>query len=155
MKKTLTAIILILALALCLAACSAGEVASAGEEEFVPEMPDVPVTKGKAEVDVGSFRVTVPEGWLGVGDLDYEDDGSTYNYERGQFSEITFQWNDRTRTLSIAKKLYEEGVYVNSVLPPACAEGECLLRTSYMATLTKPLVEEATDILARVLKEDA
>ena len=61
---------------------------------------------------------------------------------------------DAFRTLEKSKRAYEEGVYVNSVLPPACAEGECLLRTSYMATLTKPLVEEATDILARVLKED-
>ena len=62
---------------------------------------------------------------------------------------------DAFRTLEKSKRAYEEGVYVNSVLPPACAEGECLLRTSYMATLTRDLVEEATDILARVLDEDA
>ena len=61
---------------------------------------------------------------------------------------------DAFRTLEKSKRAYEEGVYVNSVLPPACAEGECLLRTSYMATLTRALVEEAADILARVLKED-
>lgn len=54
-------------------------------------------------------------------------------------------------TLLKAKQAYEEGVYVNPVLEPACAPGECLLRTSYMATLTKPLIDEATDILAEVL----
>ncbi len=54
-------------------------------------------------------------------------------------------------TLQKAREAYDGGVYVNPVLPPACAEGECLLRTSYMATLTKPLVDEATDILAQVL----
>ena len=58
-------------------------------------------------------------------------------------------------TLEKARMAYDAGVYVNPVLPPACAEGECLLRTSYMATHTKPLIDEATDILAKVLKENA
>lgn len=57
-------------------------------------------------------------------------------------------------TLCKAKNAYDAGVYVNPVLEPACAPGECLLRTSYMATLTKPLVDEATDILARVLRDE-
>ena len=58
-------------------------------------------------------------------------------------------------TLIKAKQAYDAGVYVNPVLPPACAEGECLLRTSYMATHTKALIDEATDILSEVLKHDA
>ncbi len=58
-------------------------------------------------------------------------------------------------TLEKARMAYDAGVYVNPVLPPACAESECLLRTSYMATHTKALIDEATDILAKVLKEDA
>ena len=58
---------------------------------------------------------------------------------------------DVENTMRRNKMAYEAGVYVNPVLPPACAEGECLLRTSCMATLTKPLVEEAAEILARVL----
>ena len=58
-------------------------------------------------------------------------------------------------TLEKARQAYDAGVYVNPVLPPACAEGECLLRTSYMATHTKALIDEATDILAKVLKEHA
>lgn len=33
-------------------------------------------------------------------------------------------------TLTIAKELYDAGVYVNSSLPPAAAPHECLLRTS-------------------------
>ena len=57
-------------------------------------------------------------------------------------------------TLRKAKELYEAGVYVNPVLPPATAPGECLLRTSYMASHTKPLLDEAMDITARVLLGD-
>ncbi len=51
-------------------------------------------------------------------------------------------------TLEQAKKLYEAGVYVNPVLPPATAPNECLLRTSYMATHTEALLDEAMDIVA-------
>ena len=58
-------------------------------------------------------------------------------------------------TIVKAHIAYENGVYVNPVLPPACSEGEGLLRTSIMATLTKPLIDEAADILADViLNED-
>jgi alpha-D-xyloside xylohydrolase len=31
----------------------------------------------------------------------YEDEGDNYNYEKGIYSTITFQWNDKTRTLTI------------------------------------------------------
>ncbi len=57
-------------------------------------------------------------------------------------------------TLLRAHMAYERGVYVNPVLPPACARGECLLRTSLMATHTKALVDEAADILAEVMKAE-
>ena len=54
-------------------------------------------------------------------------------------------------TLIKAKELYEAGVYVNPVLPPATEPTECLLRTSYMATHTEPLLDEAMDIIRSVL----
>ncbi|MDD4715694.1 MAG: pyridoxal phosphate-dependent aminotransferase family protein [Oscillospiraceae bacterium] len=60
---------------------------------------------------------------------------------------------DMMRTLTIAKELYDQGVFVNCSLPPATPPTECLLRTSYMATHTEPLMDEAMDIIARVLKE--
>ena len=54
-------------------------------------------------------------------------------------------------TLTIAKELYDLGVYVNSSLPPATAPTECLLRTSLMATHTEALIDEAVEIIAEVL----
>lgn len=61
---------------------------------------------------------------------------------------------DAERTLLISKKLFEEGVYVNPVLPPATAPTECLLRTSLMATHTESVLDEAMDIIARVVLDD-
>jgi hypothetical protein len=58
-------------------------------------------------------------------------------------------------TLYFGKKMFEEGVYVNPVIAPACVEGECLLRTTLMATHTEPVIDEAVEIIARVLKEGA
>ena len=57
------------------------------------------------------------------------------------------------RTFVIAKLLYKHGVYVNPVIPPAAPEGQCLIRTSYTATHTKPLIDEAVAIIDEVLKK--
>ncbi len=56
-------------------------------------------------------------------------------------------------TLAAAREIYDAGVYVNPVLPPATPPSECLLRTSYMATHTNAILDEAMDIIADVLKE--
>ena len=58
------------------------------------------------------------------------------------------------RTLDKCSKIYDGGVYVNSVLPPAAPEGECMIRTSLMATLTNELVDEAAEIIAEVINND-
>ena len=60
---------------------------------------------------------------------------------------------DMIRTLKVTHMLLDRGVYVNPVLPPAVADGQCLLRTSYMATLTTELIDEALDIFEKVLKK--
>lgn len=83
----------------------------------------------------------------------YEKRGIPHKYTEVPI--IPIYTYEATRTLVIAKKLYDAGVYVNPVLPPATPATECLLRTSYMATLTEPLLDEAMDIMAAVLKEEA
>ncbi len=65
---------------------------------------------------------------------------------------IPIYTNDAETTLRAAKAAYDAGVYVNPVLPPATHPSECLLRTSYMATHTEALLNEALDILADVVK---
>ena len=34
----------------------------------------------------------------------YEDDGLTYAYEKGAFSQIPIEWNDATRTLTLGPR---------------------------------------------------
>ena len=58
---------------------------------------------------------------------------------------------DAPNTLLKAKQLYDAGVYVNPVLPPATPPAECLLRTSYMASHTEALLDEAMDIMRDVI----
>lgn len=57
------------------------------------------------------------------------------------------------RTLVVAKRLLEEGVYVNPVLPPGVPEGMCLLRTSFTATHTKEQIDRAVEIIVKVMNE--
>lgn len=57
------------------------------------------------------------------------------------------------KTFMITKRLFEEGVYVNPVIPPAVKEGECMLRTSYTATHTRSQMDEAVEVFKKVFKE--
>ena len=61
---------------------------------------------------------------------------------------IPLYTNDVENTLRTSKRIYDAGVYVNPVLPPATPVTDCLLRTSYMATHTEALLDEAMDIIA-------
>ena len=58
---------------------------------------------------------------------------------------------DSDKTMHICKELFESGVYVNPVLPPATNEGYSLIRTSLMATHTKELVDKALDLIEEVI----
>jgi 8-amino-7-oxononanoate synthase len=51
------------------------------------------------------------------------------------------------------KRIYEEGIFANPVLPPAVPTNGCLIRTSYMATHKREDLQEALDIFARVGEE--
>src|SRR5690554_643315 len=66
---------------------------------------------------------------------------------------IPIHTRDIVTTLTVAKKLFQAGVYVNPVLPPATPPSDCMLRISLMASHTKELLAEAAEILETVLKE--
>jgi len=68
---------------------------------------------------------------------------------------IPFYTYELIKTLQIGKELFESGVYVNPVLPPATTPNECLLRTSLMATHNEEILDEALDIIKTVVEKNA
>ncbi len=67
---------------------------------------------------------------------------------------IPLHTRDMLTTLRVAKTLFERGVYVNPVLPPATSPDDCLLRVSLMASHTEKLLDEAAAIIVKTLGEE-
>jgi 8-amino-7-oxononanoate synthase len=56
-------------------------------------------------------------------------------------------------TFQMAKRLQEEGVFVNPVMTPAVPAGQSMIRTSYMATHTREQLDQALGALSKVGRE--
>jgi 8-amino-7-oxononanoate synthase len=54
---------------------------------------------------------------------------------------------DMDKTFLITQELYNNGIFINPVIPPACSPEDTLIRFSLMATHTKEQVDEAIDKL--------
>ncbi len=67
---------------------------------ILPIGPDVQYTSEKPWDDL---EIRVYPGADGEFTL-YEDAGDGYNYEKGEYTEITFKWNDRARRLTVADR---------------------------------------------------
>ena len=52
------------------------------------------------------------------------------------------------KTFLVTRMLFDEGIFVNPVVPPACAPNDTLIRFSLMATHTKEQVDLALDKMA-------
>ena len=52
---------------------------------------------------------------------------------------------DMEKTFLVTRMLFDEGIFVNPVVPPACAPNDTLIRFSLMATHTKEQVDYALD----------
>ncbi len=60
---------------------------------------------------------------------------------------------DNDKTFLITKLLFEEGVFVNPVVPPGVAAQDTLIRFSLMATHTIDQVDEAVDKITKVFRQ--
>lgn len=84
------------------------------------------------------------------------------NYMRKALREMGFNvWSSQTPIIPVVigemmncfkfwKDLFEEGVYVNAVVPPAVPSGQALVRTSYMATHTNEHLDKILDAFKKV-----
>lgn len=60
---------------------------------------------------------------------------------------------DTGKTFLVTKLAFEEGVFINPVIPPACAPQDTLVRFALMATHTKEQVDLAVEKLVKVFRE--
>ncbi len=84
------------------------------------------------------------------------------NYMRSELRKLGFNvWSSQTPIIPVVigemmdcfqfwKDLFEEGVYVNAVVPPAVPQGQALVRTSYMATHTDEHLDMILDAFKKV-----
>lgn len=82
-------------------------------------------------------------------------------YMRTEFRKLGFDiWNSQTPIIPVIvgdmmkcfefwRDLFEQGVYVNAVVPPAVPKGKSMVRTSYMATHTN----EQLDLILEAFKK--
>lgn len=60
---------------------------------------------------------------------------------------------DIEKTFIVVARAFEEGVFINPVIPPACAPSDTLVRYALMATHTKEQVDQSVEKLKKVFKE--
>ena len=60
---------------------------------------------------------------------------------------------DTEKTFVVTKMAFDEGVFINPVIPPACAPQDTLVRVALMATHTKEQVDTAVAKLTKCFKE--
>ncbi len=61
--------------------------------------------------------------------------------------------HDVEKTFLVTKMAFDAGVFINPVIPPACAPQDTLIRFSLMATHTEEEVERGVQILTKVFRE--
>ena len=60
---------------------------------------------------------------------------------------------DQEKTFRVTKMAFDEGVFINPVIPPACAPQDTLVRFALMATHTHEQVDRAIAALTKVFKQ--
>lgn len=61
--------------------------------------------------------------------------------------------HDIDKTFMVTKMAFDAGVFINPVIPPACAPQDTLVRFALMATHTKEQVERGVQVLTKIFKE--
>ena len=61
---------------------------------------------------------------------------------------------DLEKTFSVTAKAFKEGIFINPVIPPACAPQDTLVRFALMAGHTREQVDRAIEGLKKVFKEE-
>jgi 8-amino-7-oxononanoate synthase len=76
-----------------------------------------------------------------------------FNIGNSQTPIVPIILGEEVLTIMFWKRLFDEGVYTNCVIPPAVPQGESLLRTSIMLTHTSEHIDFALEKIYKVGKE--
>jgi 8-amino-7-oxononanoate synthase len=79
--------------------------------------------------------------------------GLGYELEDNPSAIIPLRTGDEEATFICWKRLFEEGVFTNAVVPPAVPTDQSLLRTSYMATHDRAQLDRCLEVFGRVMAE--
>ena len=60
---------------------------------------------------------------------------------------------DTYKTFAVTKAAFDEGIFINPVIPPACAPQDTLVRVALMATHTKEQIDYAVEHLEKCFRE--
>jgi 7-keto-8-aminopelargonate synthetase-like enzyme len=60
---------------------------------------------------------------------------------------------DAEKTFLVTKLAFDRGVFINPVIPPACAPQDTLVRVALMATHTKEQVDRGVEVLKQIFVE--
>ncbi len=61
--------------------------------------------------------------------------------------------HDIDKTFLVTKMAFDAGVFINPVIPPACAPQDTLVRFALMASHTEEQVERGVQALTKIFKE--
>lgn len=87
------------------------------------------------------------------------------NYALARFRELGFEIGatstpiiplyvrDMEKTFMVTRMLFDEGVFINPVIPPACSPEDTLIRFSLMATHSKEQIDYAVDKLVKCFRK--
>lgn len=83
------------------------------------------------------------------------DSFRTLGFEIGNTSTpiIPLYVRDMEKTFLVTRMVFDEGVFVNPVIPPACSPEDTLIRFSLMATHTKEQIDIAVEKLYKCFKQ--
>ena len=75
------------------------------------------------------------------------------SFLRTSFGVLPLYVRDTDKTFMAVAKAFNEGVFINPVIPPACAPQDTLVRYALMATHTNAQVDESVEKLKKVFRE--
>ena len=121
---------------------------------FSASMPPAQVAAVRAALEIIKEEPERTERVMQIGERmrqGYRDLG--FEFGDSQTPIIPIYIRDDQKTFYFWKALFEAGIYVNPIVPPAVPPEASLLRTSYMATHTDEQLDRVLDTFGRVGKQ--